>query len=206
MQAKTNDSRVIWLSIVLELFAATALLATRTELSGLEEHIFRAIYGHPGGLRVLALAVTQLGSAWVLLGFSGLLFAVRRLPNLGLQVLRNGLLAYVLTVVIKELVGRPRPAELLTNVSQHETVLRGLGFPSAHTALATAVVFTIWPYVPAGWRWIGVVSIGAVAWSRIYLGVHLPLDILGGLLIGVAVVLLAAYLPQKGVWKSEPTS
>lgn len=206
MSAKTNVRRSAWLAIfVFVLFVFTALLA-RHPLTVLEENIFRAIYGNTGGLRVLALSVTQLGSAWVLLGFSGLLFAVRRLPNLGMQVLRNGLLAYTLTGVFKELVGRPRPAELLTDITQHEIVLRGLGFPSAHTALAIAVLLTLWPYASMVWRLVGIVLVGAVAWSRMYLGVHLPLDIVGGFLLGVVVVLATEYLPQRGMWKIEPKS
>jgi membrane-associated phospholipid phosphatase len=54
------------------------------------------------------------------------------------------------------------------------------------------------PYLPKMWRWIvPVAGIGAVAWSRMYLGLHAPLDIVGGFAIGMGVVAFIRVLPSK---------
>ena len=63
----------------------------------------------------------------------------------------------------------------------------GTSFPSSHAAVAVAVVIALLPFVP---RPIGIAAIAysvLVGWSRVYLGVHYPLDVLGGAGIGLAV-------------------
>ena len=71
-------------------------------------------------------------------------------------------------------------------------------FPSDHgTVIFTfALAFLFWHRV-----WSGVVLMGiaiAIAWSRVYLGVHWPLDMLGGLLTGMCGCLAAGLLWQAG--------
>jgi undecaprenyl-diphosphatase len=49
--------------------------------------------------------------------------------------------------------------------------------------------------LPARWRWIPVVLAVLVALARVFVGVHFPLDVLGGAALGVAVGALAATVP-----------
>lgn len=69
-------------------------------------------------------------------------------------------------------------------------------FPSDHgtVAFTFALAFLLWHRV-----WSGMVLMGvalAIAWSRVYLGVHWPLDMLGGLLVGLSGCLTAQILWQ----------
>ncbi len=73
-----------------------------------------------------------------------------------------------------------------------------MGFPSGHATLSTVVALTLLPYLP---KWIGFIGapifIGLVCLSRLYLGVHFPLDIIGGMAIGTGAVCVLRLLPAK---------
>jgi membrane-associated phospholipid phosphatase len=76
-------------------------------------------------------------------------------------------------------------------------------FPSGHatTAFALATLLSLWyPRWTAVWL---VIAIG-VGWSRIVLGSHFPSDVLGGAVLGVAVVLvMQRWVSGPGKWKTD---
>ena len=180
-----------------------SLVAATGEMGSLESKVFDWIYSMPDSLRWFALLSTQLGNAWVAVGLIGLLFIVRWSPYLSLLVFRNGLITYVVVEIMKFVVSRPRPVILLSDIASREVaIFNNGGFPSGHTALATVLSLTLLPYLPRYLRWLPIAWIGSVAWSRIYLGVHAPLDVAGGFIIGLLILLLADVIP----WPSKKLS
>ena len=105
------------------------------------------------------------------------------------------LAGYHLNQLLKGTFTTARPFELDPAVARSPEAVAtalGAGFPSGHAQAAT----TFWGLaaVFAKRRWFTLIAafvIAAVALSRLYLGVHLPVDVIGGILIGMLVVLLA---------------
>ena len=108
---------------------------------------------------------------------------------------RLGLLFFVsgyLNLAFKELLAQPRPADLEQGINLIKET--GYGLPSGHAQ--SAVV--LWGFLAyAGkkrWLWAPAAALMVlIGFSRVYLGVHFPTDVLGGWLIG-AVLLGAAVL------------
>jgi undecaprenyl-diphosphatase len=62
----------------------------------------------------------------------------------------------------------------------------GRGFPSGHAAVAAAIVAVAWPWLGRRARIACVVLALVVCWARVYVGAHLPLDVVAGAALGLA--------------------
>src|SRR6266700_369630 len=80
-----------------------------------------------------------------------------------------------------------RPATLLDDVHLRNAPAHGLGFVSGHVAVISALVVIAWPYLSRRWRTITVLVAVLVALARVHVGAHLPLDVVGGAGLGIAV-------------------
>ncbi len=167
------------------LYICTAV-AARQSFNGLELSVFRLIYDLPDSLRWIFLIITQLGSAWMVL----ILFATAlsaHVKNLAYKIFLNGSVTYIAVEYLKLAVARPRPAAFYSWITPREDFAAGNGFPSGHTAMATVLAFTLMPYTPKRFRWLLILAVALVGVSRIYLGVHAPLDVIGGAALGLIV-------------------
>jgi membrane-associated phospholipid phosphatase len=102
--------------------------------------------------------------------------------------------AWLLANVAKAVADRPRPYEVMAGAVLRQNPAHGTSFPSSHTAVTVAVVIALVPFLARPLAAAGIAYAVLVGWSRVYLGVHYPLDVLAGAGIGMAVggvVLLA---------------
>jgi membrane-associated phospholipid phosphatase len=102
--------------------------------------------------------------------------------------------AWALANVAKVIANRPRPYDVVADAVLRQPPAHGTSFPSSHTAVTVAVVIALVPFLPQALAWVAIAYAVLVGWSRVYLGVHYPLDVLAGAGIGMAVgglVLLA---------------
>lgn len=67
-------------------------------------------------------------------------------------------------------------------------------FPSVHVIIITILVFSLWSTLNETFRWIGVLLVFSVAWSRIALGVHFPMDVISGFVITLMQMILIRYV------------
>ena len=103
-------------------------------------------------------------------------------------------IAWALAHVAKAITDRPRPYETIADAVLRQQPAHGTSFPSSHTAVTLAVAIALVPFLTRPLATAGITYAVLVGWSRMYLGVHYPLDILGGAGIGMAaggVILLA---------------
>ena len=103
--------------------------------------------------------------------------------------------AWLSANLAKAVADRPRPYEVIGHAVLRQQPAHGTSFPSSHTAVALATAIALVPFVARPVAVVGIAYALLVGWSRIYVGVHYPLDVLGGAGIGIAiggVALLAA--------------
>lgn len=164
--------------------------------SPLELSIFHTINDWPNVWRIPLLFVTYSGTVYMMAALT--LFLIwRQYPRLALRVFCGGVTVFALTQLLKQVVARPRPYVVLAHVIQREKLIAGYGFPSTHTALATVMALLLVFWLPHKWRWFAVGWIVLVGISRIYLGVHAPLDVVGGFAAGLLVVCVSLLLHGK---------
>jgi len=89
--------------------------------------------------------------------------------------------------VVKRGVGRGRPSAHIERVVVRGRPERGLGFPSGHSAVAVTLAGVAAAEAPAWLRPVLWGVAGTVAAARLYVGAHLPLDVVGGAALGLAV-------------------
>ena len=163
---------------------ALAGLVARSEMTRLEVSVFEAVNNLPQSLYRLVWPLMQYGTIVTIPVLALIAFAFRRV-RLGLAMMLAGVSVYLLALVVKELVNRGRPGALIGGVDARETFgAESLGFPSGHAAVAAALTVVVAAHLSRRWAIAAVLLALAVVFGRIYVGAHLPLDLVGGAALG----------------------
>lgn len=153
---------------------------------GAEAAVFRGLNGTTVLPFVVVWPVMQLGNVAVV-PVSAFLAAAFRRWRLATELLIAGATTYALAKVVKGSWPRSRPDGLLADVVIRGETALGRGFVSGHAATLTALAAVAWPWLGRRGRIAVAVVVVLVCLSRVYVGAHLPLDVVGGAALGLAV-------------------
>ncbi len=162
-----------------------AVLAHR-RITQAEIRIFRQANELPGDVYGAIWIPMQYGTFGTVPAAAALALARRR-PRLALAMAAGGTAAWILAKAVKPMVDRGRPASVLGDVSLRGAEEGDKGFPSGHAAVSAALTVIVWPSASHGWRAMLAALAGFVPFARMYVGAHLPLDVVGGSALGVAI-------------------
>ena len=121
-----------------------------------------------------------------------LLFGRRRLAA---SLVVGGTIAWVGAKLAKPFGGRARPEGVLPDVAIRERIQGDLGWVSGHTAVATTIALIASEELPRAARPALAAIVGVVGFGRMYVGAHLPHDIVGGAGLGM---MISAVIPPAG--------
>jgi glycosyltransferase 2 family protein len=183
---------------LLVLVGLALLLAIGSHVDGnhagmIERRVFRALNELPGVPYRPTWVVMQFGNM-VLVPAVAIIAIVLRRFRLGIAVVLVGTGKWYVSRLIKDLFLRERPAQVIEDVILRDAPAAGQAFVSGHAVIAVGVATVLHQYLSRRWRIVSWTVAGLVCVARVYVGAHLPLDVVAGAAVGAALGSLANLL------------
>ena len=140
--------------------------------------------------------ITFLGNGgWFWILSAVILLAIPKTRKVGCAASLSMIFGVLVTnVLLKNLVARPRPCAVIDALTPLIAKPTDFSFPSGHTTASFAVALVMLRMLPKKYGVPAVILAALVAFSRLYLGVHYPTDVLAGFLVALAGSTLAVWV------------
>jgi uncharacterized membrane protein YbhN (UPF0104 family)/membrane-associated phospholipid phosphatase len=182
-----HPSDVLRVVLGLLILVATMPAIHQHRLGVGEANLFRLLndLALPAWTRWPIWGVMQLGVIGAVPLVAGLALVTRRVRLAAYAALAAGGI-YLIAKLVKAFIQRGRPQTLLEDVYIFDIPDRGLGYVSGHAAVAVSLATVASPYLGRRARRVAWTLASLVGVARIYVGSHLPLDVVGGAALGWA--------------------
>jgi len=167
--------------------------ASLDHISAAEMAVFRAINRLPELLYRILWLPMQLGNLVVGLVVGLGVAALLRDLAIGIAVVVAMIAKLVIERVVRDRMTSFREVRQRPGTSEPDAILRGdvpatgASFPSGHVILAAAIGVVLTSGLPVAWLWVPWVLVLTVAFARVYVGAHNPLDVTAGLGAGMLI-------------------
>lgn len=159
----------------------------------IQEHLRNAVCD------VFFKGITHLGDAgifWIVLTIVLLCFKQTRKAGI-YSACALVLSLIVNNLILKNLINRVRPYEVVEGLQCIVAPAKDASFPSGHTGASFASAVAIYWQIPKKYAVFFVVLASLIAFSRLYVGIHYPTDVLGGLVTGIGIGLLVNVIGDR---------
>ncbi len=140
--------------------------------------------------------ITTLGNGgiiWIMISV-GLLIPKKTRKVGVLSLISLALSALIDNVILKNLIARTRPYDVIPELTTLVGAQKDYSFPSGHTGSAFAAAVVLFRGLPKKYGIPILIFAFLMGLSRLYVGVHYPSDVLGGMLIGTGIALFTYWL------------
>lgn len=186
MGKQKAESKTWLIFSLLTILLVTTILANQSSVAAVEASAFSFFNQLPNWLNAFFQLIMQIGTLFFIAVVALLAWLYGR-RGLAVRLVVGASVTWLAAVIIKEFIARERPLALLSDLASRSTAL-GFGFPSGHTALA-AMLLTVLAaeFHGRAWHYALIAVVALVAIGRLYVGVHLPLDVIGGAALGALI-------------------
>jgi len=162
-----------------------------------------------GFLSSILIPFTHSGDIGLIWFGVGLFFMFFRPTRKGafLALISFGLSSLLCDCCLKLIVNRARPFDVISALTALVERPRGTSFPSGHTTTAFGFALCYLLNTKKKWSgWIVMLVAAVMGFSRLYVGVHYPSDVLAGIVAGTFTSLIVTYVSRPVFSKLEQNS
>lgn len=140
-------------------------------------------------IMVFFTSLGNMGLIWLII--TAILLINKKHRKCGILLIISLVLSYAIGIIfLKNIIGRPRPCWIDKSIDLLIKVPKDYSFPSGHTLISFVSAETIYLYNKKFGIYSFILAI-LISFSRMYLFVHFPTDILAGIILGIAVAFIS---------------